>query len=220
MIDALLNSLSNRFEADEELLKASSVVQLDTWPEKISEELDFGDRNIALLIEKFSPALETAGIDPGVIEPEWTRLKIRMYERFSDVPNLSWKQVNEGLGNRCPNVLALVDLILSLPASSAEAERGFSQMGLVKSDWRSRLLDTSLSDLLVVKLRTPDILDFDPTEAVALWLSDGMRSRRPNFTLADSDDEAEPNESDRILSVGTLHEIEAITNKELSLQCD
>ncbi|KAL5020711.1 hypothetical protein ScPMuIL_002206, partial [Solemya velum] len=181
--------LSNRFEADEELLKASSVVQLDTWPEKISEELDFGDRNIALLIEKFSPALETAGIDPGVIEPEWTRLKIRMYERFSDVPNLSWKQVNEGLGNRCPNVLALVDLILSLPASSAEAERGFSQMGLVKSDWRSRLLDTSLSDLLVVKLRTPDILDFDPTEAVALWLSDGMRSRRPNFTLADSDDE-------------------------------
>ncbi|KAL5020707.1 hypothetical protein ScPMuIL_002213, partial [Solemya velum] len=41
MIDALLNSLSNRFEADEELLKASSVVQLDTWPEKISEELDF-----------------------------------------------------------------------------------------------------------------------------------------------------------------------------------
>ena len=39
----------------------------------------------------------------------------------------------------CPNILSLIDLILSIPAHSADAERGFSEMKLVKSDWRSNL---------------------------------------------------------------------------------
>ena len=37
------------------------------------------------------------------------------------------------------NVLQLIDLVLSLPASSADCERGFSLAKVIKSDWRSRL---------------------------------------------------------------------------------
>lgn len=82
LIDALLNSLSNHFEADEELLNDSSVIQLDIWPDKISVELYFGDGNTALLTEKLCPNLEPTGIDLGIIEPKWIRLKSLMCQRF------------------------------------------------------------------------------------------------------------------------------------------
>ena len=51
----------------------------------------------------------------------------------------------------------LIDLILTLPAHSAYAERGFSEMKLVKSDWRSCLRPSILSDLLFTMLHAYDI---------------------------------------------------------------
>ncbi|ELU00533.1 hypothetical protein CAPTEDRAFT_185334 [Capitella teleta] len=67
------------------------------------------------------------------------------------------------------NILGLIDLWLTLPASSAEAERVFSQLKIVKSDIRSKLQDTRVSDLLTIQLCSPSIEDFDPTEAIHLW---------------------------------------------------
>ena len=91
-------------------------------------------------------------------------------------------RINAALGAKCPGFIALIDLILSIPSTSAEAERGFSQMKVIKSDWRSRLRDTALSDLMLVLLETSAKLkDFDPTEAMYLWLHGGSRSRRPEY---------------------------------------
>ncbi|XP_054603415.2 RNA-directed DNA polymerase from mobile element jockey [Nothobranchius furzeri] len=42
------------------------------------------------------------------------------------------------LRHRCPDVLYLFDALLTIPASTADCERGFSVMKQVKSDWRSR----------------------------------------------------------------------------------
>ncbi|XP_070404148.1 uncharacterized protein [Nothobranchius furzeri] len=42
------------------------------------------------------------------------------------------------LRHRCPDVLYLFDALLTIPASTADGERGFSVMKQVKSDWRSR----------------------------------------------------------------------------------
>ena len=44
------------------------------------------------------------------------------------VKKLSWEEVNLSFETQCPNVLGLIDLILTLPAFSADAERGFSHM--------------------------------------------------------------------------------------------
>ena len=54
--------------------------------------------------------------------------------------------------NSCPNVLQLVDLLLSLPDSSADCERGFSLSKVIKSDWRSRLRDTAVTNLMAIQL--------------------------------------------------------------------
>ena len=54
--------------------------------------------------------------------------------------------------NSCPNVLQLVDLLLSLSASSADCERGFSLAKVIKSDWKSRLRDTTVTNLMAIQL--------------------------------------------------------------------
>ncbi|KAK2174010.1 hypothetical protein NP493_833g00017 [Ridgeia piscesae] len=47
--------------------------------------------------------------------------------------------------------LGLVDAVLTLPASSADAERGFSQLKLTKSTIRSTLKADRLTDLLTIQ---------------------------------------------------------------------
>lgn len=80
----------------------------------------------------------------------------------------------------CSNLLSLVDLILSIPASSADAERGFNRLKMAKSDWRSKLSDANLSDQLTIMLEAPSILLFDPVPAINLWSMTPRRSQTRN----------------------------------------
>ena len=66
----------------------------------------------------------------------------------------------------CSNLLCLVDLILTIPA---DAERGFNRLKMDKSDWRSKLSDTNLSDQMTIMLEGPSIVMFDPASAINLW---------------------------------------------------
>ena len=93
---------------------------------------------------------------------------------------LTWVGVNEVAKDVCPNVLHFVDLLLTLPASSADCERGFSQTKLIKSDWRSKLHDKKMADLLTIELNSPEVAEFDPHQSIQLWLS--TRKRRRSFS--------------------------------------
>ena len=66
-------------------------------------------------------------------------------------------------------------------------------MKFVKLDWRSRLSDTYLSDLMIVLMETPDVDQFDPSFAVKHWNHAGPRARRPNIItdIGDIDDSDE-----------------------------
>lgn len=71
--------------------------------------------------------------------------------------------------HKYPNILTLVDLVLTLPASSAEAERGFSQMQRTKFQTRDRIKADDMTDLLIIQLNSPNINNFDPRKAIRLW---------------------------------------------------
>ena len=66
-----------------------------------------------------------------------------------------------------------------LPARNCE--RGFSAMKLIKTDVRNRLTVNVLTDVLRIKLMSPSISDFEPTDAIHAWNVTGHRSRRPNY---------------------------------------
>ena len=94
----------------------------------------------------------------------------------------------------CPNVLQLVDLLLSLPASSADCERGFSLTKVIKSDWRTRLRDTMVTDLMTIQLHSPEIADFDPTPSILRWK--GSCKRRLSLCSKSSSESDDKMESD------------------------
>ena len=104
--------------------------------------------------------------------------------------------------------------MLSLPASSAEAEREFSPMKIIKTDWRSRLTDDSVSDLMTIKLDSPDVMDFDPQPTIGVWL---QKKRMPYFSdnrsrlkREEEDGPAEiPEDHDAHVCVDTQQEVQA-----------
>ncbi|XP_070547018.1 zinc finger protein 862-like [Ptychodera flava] len=136
--------------------------------------------DVATCLSTLSLAFQDRMTTVGEIHSELncTKAILESYKaRFTTLADVTWAQVNNALSEKCPNVLGLIDLILAIPASSAEAERGFSLMKSTKTDWRSTLKDTSLSDLMMVQLMSPPISEFDPHEAINFWLND--KHRRP-----------------------------------------
>ncbi|KAK3103592.1 hypothetical protein FSP39_020405 [Pinctada imbricata] len=74
-----------------------------------------------------------------------------------------------------------MDLIMTLSPSSAEAERGFSQLKLIKTRIRSNLGQKTLNDCLVIKLHSDEIKEYNPQAAIKNWNLKGFRARRPTF---------------------------------------
>jgi len=60
-----------------------------------------------------------------------------------------------------------------LPISSAECERGFSQMNLNHTSQRNRLLTSTVSDLLMVGVNGPPIHTWNASKYVVSWLQSG-----------------------------------------------
>lgn len=101
-----------------------------------------------------------------------------MLFRFQNIQNLTWDSVNLDYSKKYPNILMLVDLILTLPASSAETERGFSQMKLSMMHLHSKLRSESVTDLMIIQMNSPDTRKFDPQKAIHLWNATWQRNRR------------------------------------------
>ena len=68
-------------------------------------------------------------------------------------------------------------MILSIPASSADAKRGFNRLKMAKSDWRSKLSDAHLSEQMTIMLEGPSILQFGPMPVINLWSLTPRRER-------------------------------------------
>ena len=193
----LVHCLSERFDKDAEVFHAMAIANLKTWPRKHQDEPEFGCEHVETLADMFQDCFE----DSDCLLEQWVSLKTMVYTRFKNVnSNVTWAQINSSFKKDCPEILKLIDLILCLPASSSEAERGFSLMKVTKTDWRSNLSDSSLSDLMCVNLHTPGVgQSFDPMPGIDQWLSNKRRKpvilrkkRKKHFdNEADSSDDPE-----------------------------
>ena len=88
-------------------------------------------------------------VDPSSVNGE---TELNAYMRVQQVVNdtdplMWWKQHQEEF----PRLARMARQYLAVPASSASPERLFSSVGLVKSDLRGRLLDTTLIDVMWAK---------------------------------------------------------------------
>ena len=73
-------------------------------------------------------------------------------------------------------LLPLIRAIHTIPISSSECERGFSQMNLIITTTRASLMTKTASSLLFIRLVGPPLTFFDPSKYVDSWLLRGRHS--------------------------------------------
>ena len=192
LLDDLLSSLEERLgDFQQGVVHATMIVDLASWPDKSSSA--FGNYEIDTLVEHFATVLQGAGADIAKMSDEWTALKASIYAQhdwLQYIKCVTWQELHRKFSTEAPNVFILIDLVLSLPVSTAECEREFNTMKQIKNNWRSSLASDTINDLMTILLCSPDISNYNPNEAIQLWLASGLRQRRPNFMAKeDSSDE-------------------------------
>ncbi len=76
----------------------------------------------------------------------------------------------------------LICVALALPASSADAERGFSYLTHTKFDRRSSLSDTTLRNIMRVRANGPRVEKFDAKFYATQWMRESHQSAADNPT--------------------------------------
>ena len=181
-LNKILASLDNRFEdMGKGVLEATSIFSFKAWPNKANMK-DFGKHEVGVLAKHFHKVLEEQEVDASKLLVEWVQFRDSLYKRAGweeHLRSVTWREMNRLHGETCSNILHLADLVLTLPASTAVCERGFSHLKRTKTDFRSKLGASALRDSLLTTLHTPGVEEFDPLPAAQLWASGAHR--RPSY---------------------------------------
>ncbi|KAK3095607.1 hypothetical protein FSP39_016615, partial [Pinctada imbricata] len=170
-LDSLDGTLASRFsDVDKGIVKSTKIIDFTIWPDK-SEETEvegilgsgiqkqlfiFGDEEIKYALQHYDKILENTVAKDAVL-PEWTALKLDIYESQSDVSKLTWQTVSRKYNEKYPYILKLIYLMLTLPSSSSKCERGFSLMKKMKTHSRSCLSEQAMCDNLVIQMESDPI---------------------------------------------------------------
>ena len=74
-----------------------------------------------------------------------------------------------------PNVLMLCELAFSLPFSNSRVEQIFSSLKLVKTNRRTNMSSSTLTDLMEIFVEGPPVSSFCADHAIRLWWADSKR---------------------------------------------
>ena len=215
--DKTVKELKHRFEnllgttnsqgAAKAVACLSMLFNHDAWPDTSGSLMSYGQQEIAYLVEWFGPILQRNGCEIESVAGEWRQLKLTIFNQFMN-KSLSglWSLLltKEPYCTEFKNVLHLVEIMIALPISTAQCERGFSAQGRIKTAARTRLNPETVGDLIRISLEGPDIANFDPTVYAESWLNESTRARRPNAKLSwpenivcvgDSQDDSSDNEN-------------------------
>ncbi|XP_052778454.1 zinc finger protein 862-like [Mya arenaria] len=187
--ESVMDKMNARFGHQDPVIQAARVFDCKDWPRDRQALALYGNAEITQLVAHFSHVLVRRGCDVAMIPQEWTSIKASLSRRFRNAAVLP--TIQEVLHSAGPdNIAHLIEVILTLPMSSAVCERGFSAVKRIKSDCRACLNTETLDNLLCVSLEGPSLERFNATRAAHLWWTRGQRQRRPNFgNESDTDDD-------------------------------
>lgn len=77
-----------------------------------------------------------------------------------------------------PNLTLLAEAVVSFPASSAHAERGFSTQNRIKEGNRINLAIPHLSAMIRISMDGPPVADYDLTDAYLRWQGRALQRGR------------------------------------------
>lgn len=147
-IQALIDNINARMinPSNEAVIRQLEALIPDKWPTGECPPWSEGETAITAICQRFH--VPECGIIPA-------------YREYFYDPRRTPKIINEKL---------IQSILYTIPISSSEAERGFSQMNLVCSPTRSKLTVLNMSSLLFVSINGPPPHLWNAQPAVANWL--------------------------------------------------
>lgn len=161
---ALVDNLNQRFMEATDVVKSITVLDQTLWPEEEAERLLYGEVEVKRLSK-------TLGLNSSVILDQFRMLKAG-YSEGEDLKSFK----ND---------------LMCLPISTAECERGFSEMNLARCKLRNALTISRVSQLLFLKINGPQLHNFNTAKYVRSWINKGHRSatsQNRRSTAADPED--------------------------------
>ena len=76
---------------------------------------------------------------------------------------------NRTILEECKNVFHIFEVLLVTPFTNAKVERVFSHMNKIKTDWRNRLKQKRLDNLIMISEGGRSLEDFNPDHAINAW---------------------------------------------------
>jgi hypothetical protein len=149
-LQSLCDNLHQRFPSSH-YLEAANCLDKASWPSNPLERALFGDKHVAYLCKQFGFSNEEAAE---------TVLEYAMFKKSDGVATGA-------------QLKKLISILQVLPVSSAECERGFSQMNLYHTSGRNRLQVASVDDLLMVGINGPPLALWNAHKYVISWLKAG-----------------------------------------------
>ena len=192
--------MRDRLEWSDVKLLRSILVFIDTqgWQAKSSSTSgDMSDSNdgeegnldgiksaLECIISAFRDPLEAKGVNLSSLHDEIEEI-VDHARRYLSIDKVCYQKVWYKLhtspdSSKWPNVLLLCQLVFSLPFSSGRVERIFSTLKLTKTDRRTKLHTSTLSDLLDISVEGPELSNFSPDRAIEIWWKDCATTRRVN----------------------------------------
>lgn len=149
--EKLKSSIESRLLTENDSVFANCTRVLDSkhWPDNVEKKLTFGEDEIRNMSIRFQLN---------------ERKMIHAFREY-----LIEKTLPDDLR-------PLINAIESIPISSSECERGFSQMNLIVTPNRASLLTTTISGLLFIRVNGPPLRCFDPSKYVDSWLLRGRHA--------------------------------------------
>ncbi|XP_064619500.1 zinc finger protein 862-like [Lineus longissimus] len=197
-IDIALREIRNRFSAllgeplgdnitDESAAAVrclNMVFNHDTWPSAVNDLESYGYEEMEFLLRYFVDLLQRNGCQVDEVQGEYSRVKTLVNGQFIDKGvSALWHMmlIKEPYQGDFKNMLHLVEIMLVIPISSAQCERGFSAQRRIKSDDRAGLHVSTTSDLIRISFEGCSLADFNPKPVIRKWFNSGQGPRRPNL---------------------------------------
>lgn len=190
LLSSIVEAIDKRFDSirNDKVLRNVEIFDPCNIPKPVGER-DLSNQGEKELIELVQALPSSVKVDEEAIVEEYQDFKVWARNKTNITCEEAWQRLQAELTASASyiNICKVLNFLRVLPLSTAECERGFSQLNLVKTDSRNRLLVTTIDDLLMVKTNGPNLEVFDAANAIDLWWKDVAtgRIRRPDFKNKD-----------------------------------
>lgn len=166
-IDRMLAEFDRRFSDNIDVLRCTSVFNPSCDETFLQYEL----------ISTITQHYNKAGINTDSLQSQLDTAKSLLSSQSSRPKDIfAFRDILSSSPNAFSDVLKLVDIVLTMPVTTASNERMFSTLRRVKNYLRSSCGDERLSDLLVLSCLRKDAKDLDIWHVVENFAR--MKSRR------------------------------------------